>query len=123
MRLSDAFRTAVDEFDDGDFLLTCTCGLEQRLDAMELDAEPDLVLYDCARCATSIVAVMPINAATELWLSTIAMTGGLQEVGAHRRNGYVFGSRVDVALHKPASAAAQALIPATPTVFSALRYL
>jgi hypothetical protein len=123
MRLSDAFRTAVDAFDDGDFLLTCTCGLEQRLDAMELDAEPDLVLYDCARCATSVVAIMPINAATELWMSTIAMTGGLQEVGAHRRNGYLFGSRVDVALHPPADAAAQALIPATPTFFSALRYL
>ncbi len=123
MQLSDAFRTAVDEFADSDFLLTCTCGLEQRLDTMELDAEDDLVLYDCSRCATSVVAVMPINAATELWMSTTAMTGGLQEVGAHRRNGLLFGSRVDVELHPPAAGEAQALIPATPTFFNALRYL
>jgi hypothetical protein len=122
MRLSDAFRTAVDEFADGDFLLTCTCGLEQRLDAMELDAEDDFVLYDCSRCATSIVAVMPINAATKLWMSTTAMTGGLQEVGAHHRNGYLFGSRVDVVLQPPGTEQ-QALIPATPTFFNALRYL
>jgi len=123
MRLSDAFQTAVDEFEDGDFLLTCTCGLEQRLDAMDLDDEPDILLYDCSRCATSVVAVMPINAATELWMTTTAMTGGLQEVGAHRRNGYLFGSRVDVALHPLEAPEAQALIPATPTFFSALRYL
>jgi hypothetical protein len=124
MRLCDAFQAAANEdVADDEFLLTCTCGHEQRLDTMELDADELLVLYDCSRCATSLVAIMPSNADTERWMSTVAMTGGLQEVGGHRRNGLLFGSRVDVAWQPVGAAEAEALIPATPTFFNALRYL
>jgi hypothetical protein len=124
MRLSEAFHSAANlEVADGEFLLTCTCGFEQRLDTMELDAEPDLVLYDCSRCATSLVAIMPLNADTERLMASVAMTGGLQEVGGHRRNGFLFGSRVDVAWQPVDAQEAEALIPATPTFFNALRYL
>jgi hypothetical protein len=108
---------------DRDFVLTCSCGLEQRLDAMVLDEQPDLTLYDCARCENSLVGVMRDDAATELWLAGSAMTRR-QEVPGHRRCGFVIGSKVDVALH-PAGAGGEAvaLLPATPNFFVALRYL
>ena len=122
MRLSDAFQTAVDEFEDGDFLLTCTCGLEQRLDTMTVDEDDGLTLYDCGRCENSVVGLMRDDAATELWTSTSAMTRR-QELGGHRRNGYIVGSRVDVSLRPPDAAGDVLLIPATPNFFLALRNL
>jgi hypothetical protein len=107
---------------DGDFLLSCTCGLEQRLDTMILDAADDLTLYECSRCENSLVGLMRDDAATDLWVSSNSMTRR-QEVGGHRRNGYVVGSKVDVAL-RPADADGDLLlIPATPNFFVALRNL
>jgi hypothetical protein len=124
--LADAFPAddgAPQAISDGDFLLTCSCGLEQRLDVMALDEDGDLTLYDCGRCENSLVGVMRDEAATDLWISASTMTRR-QEVGGHRRNGFVIGSKVDVAL-RPAGAAGEevALIPATPNFFAALRYL
>ncbi len=122
MRFADAFRADVPDVSDADFTLNCTCGLEQRLDAMELDDLGGLTLYDCARCSNSLAAVMADDAATDLWLSTSAMTRR-QELGGHRRNGYVIGAKVDVALRPPDSDRDLLLIPATPNLFVALRNL
>ena len=123
MRLADVFRAdAPGELSDGDFELTCTCGLTQRVDAMALDADGRLTLYDCARCATSLVGIMRDDAATELWASSTTLTRR-QEAGGHRRNGYVLGSRVDVGLRPPDAERDLLLIPATPNFFAALRNL
>ena len=126
MRLADAFQSgypdAATELSDGDFLLTCTCGLEQRLDTMTVDEDDGLTLYDCGRCENSVVGLMRDDAATELWTSTSAMTRR-QELGGHRRNGYIVGSRVDVSLRPPDAAGDVLLIPATPNFFLALRNL
>jgi hypothetical protein len=124
VRLADAF--SADDGDaalaEGDFLLSCTCGLEQRLDAMIVDQEAGLTLYDCARCENSLVGVMRDDDATDLWISTSAMTRR-QEVGGHRRNGYVIGSKVDISLRPPDAGEELLLIPATPNFFVALRNL
>ena len=125
MRLADAFADdgVVPDISDGDFLLNCTCGLEQRLDAMLVDESGDLTLYDCARCENSLVGVMRDEAATDLWFAGSAMTRR-QEVPGHVRCGFVIGAKVDVVLH-PAGAGGEvvALLPATPNFFVALRYL
>jgi len=126
MRLADVFQAghpdAPAELSDGDFLLTCTCGLEQRLDTMAFDEDDGLTLYDCARCENSVVGLMPDDAATELWTSTSAITRR-QELGGHRRNGFIVGSRVDIALRPPDASGDVLLIPATPNFFLALRNL
>lgn len=124
MRLVDAFRAddPVAEISDADFLLTCTCGLEQRVDTMAVEELDGLTLYDCARCENTTVAVMTDDAATQLWLAASAMTRR-QEANGHRHNGYVVGSRVDVAL-RPADADDDLLlILSTPNLFVALRNL
>jgi hypothetical protein len=46
-----------------------------------------------------------------------------QEQGGHRRNGYVVGSKVDIALRPPGEDADVLLIPATPSFFAQYRYL
>jgi hypothetical protein len=123
LRLADAFRTDDDPgVADGDFLLTCTCGLEQRLDAMTVEDLGSVTLYDCARCESTDVAIMTDDAATQLWLSVSTMTRR-QEASGHRHKGYVVGSRVDVALRPPDAAADLLLIVATPNLFHALRNL
>ncbi|MEY2440777.1 MAG: hypothetical protein QOJ46_203 [bacterium] len=123
LRLADAFRTEDEpEIADGDFLLTCTCGLEQRLDEMTIEDLGGLTLYDCGRCESTDVAIMHDDAATRLWLSSSAMTRR-QEAAGHRHNGYVVGSRVDVALRPPDADDDLLLIVATPNLFAALRNL
>ncbi|MEA2139689.1 MAG: hypothetical protein QOG56_2839 [Solirubrobacteraceae bacterium] len=124
MRIADAFapEDGAAGVADGDFVLSCTCGLRQRLDEMIVDEDDDLTLYDCARCENSVVGVMRDEPATDLWISTNSMTRR-QELGGHRRNGYVVGSRVDVALRPPDAGRDLLLIPATPNFFVALRNL
>ena len=125
MRFADAFLAEGIEPEptDHDFLLTCMCGLDQRLDEMDVDDEfEDLRLYECTRCANSLVGVMPDTAATDLWVSTAGMTRRL-EVGGHRRNGFVIGSKVDVALRPPGADDDLVLVPSTPNFFATLRNL
>jgi hypothetical protein len=125
VRFADAFPAddgAPPVIRDRDFLLTCTCGLEQRLDTMRIEEEADLTLYECSRCENSIVGVMRDDAATDLWISANSMTRR-QEVGGHRRGGFVIGSKVDVVLRPARAGVDVALIPATPNFFAALRYL
>ena len=62
------------------------------------------------------------DAATALWASSTTLTRR-QEAGGHRRNGYVIGSRVDVALRPPDADRDLLLIPATPSFFEVLRNL
>jgi hypothetical protein len=72
LRVADAFRGEGDgHVTDGDFLLQCTCGLEQRLDTMLVDEMRELTLYDCSRCENTLVAILTDNAAAQLWLTAL----------------------------------------------------
>jgi hypothetical protein len=123
MRIADAFRDAGvrPDLSDHDFLLTCSCGAEQRLDEMAIDLCGEITLYDCVRCTSSMVGVLADNPADELWAPS-PMTRR-QEAGGHRLNGYVVGSRVDVAIRPPGIDHDLVLIPATPNFFVQYRYV
>jgi hypothetical protein len=121
MRLADAFSDIGPALSDRDFVLRCTCGTEQRLDEMAIDVCGEITLYDCVRCQSSMVGVLADDPAGELW-APAPMTRR-QEQGGHRRNGYVLGSRVDVALRPAGEDADVLLIPATPNFFAQYRYL
>lgn len=123
MRIADAFRDAGTRpgLTDRDFLLTCSCGTEQRLDEMAIDLCGEITLYDCVRCTGSMVGVLADNPADELWAPS-PMTRR-QEAGGHRLNGYVVGSKVDVAIRPPGEDRDLALIPATPNFFVQYRYV
>jgi hypothetical protein len=123
MRVADPFREAGirEDASDGDFLLTCTCGTQQRLDAMTLDECGEITLYECVRCTRSIVGVMADNPADELWAPPPLTRR--QEQGGHRLHGYVIGSRVDVALRPEGAERDLLLIPATPNFFVQYRYM
>ena len=123
MRIADAFADAGIRpgLSDNDFLLTCSCGTEQRLDEMAIDLCGEITLYDCVRCTSSMVGVLADNPADELWAPS-PMTRR-QEAGGHRLNGYVVGSRVDVAIRPPGIDHDLVLIPATPNFFIQYRYV
>ena len=121
MRLADAFADLGPDLSDHDFVLRCSCGTEQRLDEMVLDVCGPITLYDCVRCASSMVGLLADNPVDELW-APAPMTRR-REQGGHRRNGYVVGSRVDVAMRPPGEAADVLLLPATPNFFEQYRYV
>lgn len=121
MRLADAFADLGPDLSDHDFVLRCSCGTEQRLDEMVLDVCGPITLYDCVRCRSSMVGLLADNPVDGLW-APAPMTRR-REQGGHRRNGYVFGSRVDVALRPPDADADVLLLPATPNFFEQYRYV
>ena len=121
MRLADAFADLAPDLSDRDFVLRCSCGTEQRLDEMALDVCGVITLYDCVRCRSSMVGLLAENPVDELW-APAPMTRRREE-GGHRRNGYVVGSRVDVALRPPGADADVLVIPATPNFFEPYRYV
>jgi hypothetical protein len=123
MRLADAFRAAGAHaaVSDHDFLLTCSCGTQQRLDAMTLDEGGEITLYDCPRCMRSIVGVLSDD--PDLELRAPAPMTRRQEEGGHRLRGYIVGSRVDVALRPEGADKDLVLIPATPNFFVQYRHL
>ncbi len=96
MRYADPFRDAGrPETTDHDFLLTCSCATEQRLDEMTLDEAGVVTLYDCKRCTKSIVGVLtddPDLAMTApqpltRWQEKVATTwAALHHRRAHRRH-------------------------------------
>jgi hypothetical protein len=116
MRYADPFRDAGrPETTDHDFLLTCSCGTEQRLDEMTLDESGLVTLYECKRCTKSIVGVLTDDPDLEM-VAPQGLTRWEEKAGHHLR-GYIIGSRVDVAL-RPADADADILlIPATRYFF------
>ena len=107
------------ETTDHDFLLTCACGLEQRLDEMALDEDGPIVLYGCPRCETSVVGVTTADLAA----TTQAPQGMArwEEKAGHELRGFILGSRADVAFRPEGSDADLLLLPATPYFFK--RYL
>ena len=118
MRYADPFCIAGrPETTDHDFLLTCACGLEQRLDEMTLDEDGPIVLYGCSRCETSVVGVT--TSAAELAAKTKAPAGmgRWDEKAGHELRGFTLGSRVDVAFRPEGSDADLLLLPATPYFF------
>jgi len=120
VRYADPFREAGrPETSDQDFLLTCSCGMDQRLDEMTIDETGPVTLYDCKRCTKSIVGVM----ADDPKLQTTAPQGmgRWQERTGYEMRGYIIGSRVDIAFRPPDAEADLLQIPATPYFFA--RYL
>ena len=116
LRVADAFG----DVGDGDFLVQCTCGLEQRLDTMIVDEMREVTLYDCSRCENTIVAILTDNAAGQLWVASSMMARRGDAFG-HRRQGYVVGSRVDLVLHPPDAGDVVEVLVSAPDLFDALR--
>jgi hypothetical protein len=117
MRYADPFRDAGrPETTDRDFLLTCSCGMEQRMDEMTLDETGLITLYECKRCTKSIVGVMTDDPDLELQAPTQALTRWEEKAGHHLR-GYIIGARVDVALRPEDAEKDILLIPATRYFF------
>ena len=116
MRYADPFREAGrPETTDHDFLLTCSCGTEQRLDEMSLDEESVITLYECKRCTKSIVGVMTDDPDMEM-LAPQGMTRWEETAGHHLR-GYIIGAMVDVALRPEGDEQDMLVIPATRYFF------
>jgi hypothetical protein len=107
------------ETTDHDFLLTCACGLEQRLDEMKLDDDGPIVLYECARCETSVVGVASSDLAARIHAPQ--GMGRWEEKAGHELRGFTLGSRVDVAFRPEGADADLLVLPATPYFFK--RYL
>ena len=116
MRYADPFRDAGrPETTDHDFLLTCTCGTEQRLDEMTLDEEGLVTLYDCKRCTRSVVGILTDD--PDLAMTAPQALTRWQEKGGHHLRGYIIGARVDVALRPEDAEQDILLIPATRYFF------
>ena len=120
MRYADPFVIAGrPETTDHDFLLTCACGLEQRLDEMTLDEDGPIVLYDCMRCETSVVGVTTAELAKQIHAPQGMARWG--EKAGHELRGFTLGSRVDVQFRPQDADADLLVLPATPYFFK--RYL
>ena len=120
MRYSDPFRNAGrPETTDHDFLLTCSCGTEQRLDEMTLDEAGMVTLYDCKRCSKSLVGVADSDLASQTHAPQ--GMGRWEEKAGHELRGFTLGSRVDVAFRPEGADADLLVLPATPYFFK--RYL
>lgn len=116
MRYADPFRDAGrPETSDHDFLLTCSCATEQRMDEMTLDEDGPITLYECRRCTRTIAGVMTEDPDLEMQAPQ-ALTRRQEKAGHHLR-GYIIGSRVDVALRPEGAAVDILLVPATPYFF------
>ncbi len=122
MRYADPFRDAGrPETTDRDFLVTCSCGTQQRLDEMSRDETSIITLYECVRCTKSIVGVMTDD--PELETHAPEPMTRVQERAGHHLRGYIIGSRVDVALRPEDADTDLVLIPATPYFFERYRNL
>jgi hypothetical protein len=110
------FATPGPETTDHDFLLTCSCGTEQRMDEMALDETGPITLYECKRCTKSIVGVMTDDPE----LANLAPQGltRWEEKAGHHLRGYIIGARVDVALRPEGTDADMLMIPATRYFFT-----
>lgn len=117
MRYADPFRDAGrPETTDHDFLLTCSCGTEQRLDEMTLDESGPITLYECKRCTKAVVGVLTDDPDLQL-VAPQGLTNWQEKAGHHLR-GYIIGARVDVALRPEGDDRDMLLIPATRYFFT-----
>jgi hypothetical protein len=124
MRLADVLRLTPHvspDTTDADYVLRCSCGTQQRLSEMTVDDSAPLTLYDCMKCENSLVGVLEDDPRIEA-LAPGPMTRR-QEAGGHRLNGWIVGSKVDVALRPPDADRDLLLIPATPNFFARYRHL
>lgn len=114
MRICDPFRKAGFFFLVGErhFELHCTCGITQRVDALEKRVDGKVTLYDCPSCGASLVGIARDDRPP-------ATADGIENEDGHRMCGFVFGSAVDMALWPPAAAESYLDIPARPSFFSA----
>lgn len=116
MRYADPFRDAGrPETTDHDFLLSCSCATEQRMDEMMLDESGPITLYECKRCTKAVAGVMTDD--PELQKTAPRALTRCQEKAGHHLRGYIIGARVDIALRPAGSAADMLLIPATQYFF------
>jgi hypothetical protein len=125
LRVADAFRGDDDPpgISDGDFELTCTCGLDQRLDTTLIDDEMgEITLYDCSRCENTVAAILTERAAQHLQRAAGMMARRGAAFGT-TRNGYLIGVRSDLALRPPDADTEIEVINSSPDFFDALRNL
>lgn len=117
MRICDPFREAGWWFRVAErhFELECGCGVTQRADALQVRDDGDVTLYVCAHCGTSVIGVT----ADERGPVAAGMTATADDEDGHRMCGFVFASRVDMALWPPAAVEPFLDIPARPHFFSA----
>ena len=117
LRLCDPFRAAGWWYLVGDrnFELRCGCGVTQRADALRARDDRGVTLYDCAHCGISLIGVAaddraPAASAVEaMWPSSDE---------GHRMCGFVFASKVDMAMWPPGATEPYMQIPARPGFFS-----
>jgi hypothetical protein len=122
MRYADPFRDAGrPETTDHDFLLTCSCGTEQRMDEMTVDEAGVVTLYECKRCTRSIVGILTDD--PDLVASAPQALTRWHEKAAHHLRGYIIGARVDIALRPEGAAQDILLIPATRYFFEQYGHL
>ena len=117
MRICDPFREAGWWFRVGDynFELQCTCGVTQRADALRSSERDGVTLYACTHCGTNLIGVAaddrpPVKGAAA------AMPQPSDD--GHRMCGFVFGSKVDMAMWPAAANESFMDIPARPRFFS-----
>lgn len=116
MRYADPFRDAGrPETTDHDFLLSCSCGTEQRMDEMTLDEAGPMTLYECKRCTKTIAGVMTDD--PELVKTAPQALTRYHEKAGHHLRGYIIGARVDIALRPDGAEQDMLLIPATQYFF------
>ena len=121
LRLGDPFREAGWWYrvSDRNFELQCTCGITQRADELRARDDGGVTLYDCTHCGVILVGVTeddrppPASTGESMWPSSDE---------GHRMCGFVFASKVDMALWPPAATTADMEIPARPGFFSARGY-
>ena len=122
MRYADPFRDAGrPETTDHDFLLTCSCGTEQRMDEMTVDETGVVTLYECKRCTRSIVGILTDD--PDLVASAPQALTRWHEKAAHHLRGYIIGARVDIALRPEDASEDILLIPATRYFFEQYGHL
>lgn len=116
MQISEAFRDAGIWFRVGDyqFRFTCSCGVQQQLDACATSEHGDITVYACPHCARQVAGVTADDAAP---VRVTAASRPSDEDG-HHMCGYIFGTTVDMELWPPAAAEPYLHIPRRPGFFT-----
>lgn len=119
MRLCDPFREAGLWFvvHEHDFVLTCACGVRQRLHELTRAERPRFTAYTCTHCGEVIVGLAQDQPDPRAPAQRPLVRP--DDSQGHRMCGYVFASTVDMQLW-PAHADDEVMaIPARPAFFTA----
>ena len=119
MRICDPFREAGFWFlvSERDFELQCTCGVTRRADALRARVSGAVTLYECKDCGASLIGIADDERAPVT--GAAGATAPADDDDGHRMCGFVFGSKVEMAMWPPAATEPWMKIPARPRFFSA----